>query len=263
MLNFFLLLSLSDLFFFSYSFAFVCQEKKCTTFSLSLHLLQHFFSFFRRPWPFLGNTTSISSFSFLPFSTYEQCVALSSLRFVLPSSTANIDSLCPTSFFINDHSPSVCAHWSQKIYIFFSRWRKSIIPRLRNCMYSLAQQVPNQYLNRQVDELFFWVNNLFQWKKKNHFKSGYSSLKSNIVRHRGHVRSILNHSSRHFRWNVCWQENVSVLCRLRCSKQIAHCSSFFIWSFVAVLADVSRCSRKRLNVFQSTAVTDCSVSSAS
>lgn len=43
MLNFFLLLSLSDLFFFSYSFAFVCQEKKCTTFSLSLHLLQHFF----------------------------------------------------------------------------------------------------------------------------------------------------------------------------------------------------------------------------
>ena len=61
--------------------------------------------------------------------------------------------------------------------------------------------------------------------KTNHIKIGNSSLKSNNLRHRGHVRSILNHSSRQFRWNVCPHENVSVLFELKLSRQIRHCSS--------------------------------------
>ena len=98
--------------------------------------------------------------------------------------------------------------------------------------------------------------------KKNYFKIGNSSLKSNNFRHRGHVRSILNHSSKHSRWNVWLQGNVSVFFKLKFSKQIKHRSSvvddaLFCEDFFA------DCSRYRLNVLQSVAATDCSVLSSS
>ena len=73
----------------------------------------------------------------------------------------------------------------------------------------------------------------------NHRNEGNSSVKRRSFRQRGHVRSILNHSSRQARWKTCSQAKRSVLFELNPSRQIRHWSSL-----VSVLFDDAR-SRSR------------------
>lgn len=167
--------------------------------SLSFSLISNVLSLFERPWPF-------SSFCSISLS-----VSLFTGNHFLPVACypySFLDTIVSLS-----RSLSRCTNFYENIYY---QWL--IHNSMTNCANEKAKQIKTT---------------------NNHRNEGNSSVKRRSFRQRGHVRSILNHSSRQARWKACSQAKRSVLFELNASRQIRHWSSF-----VSVLLDDAR-SRSR------------------